>query len=53
MGATHVEKATVQGGELNSVPTEIPAEAQYRLSNGGKDSPSVCSIYDPECEACQ
>lgn len=42
MGATHVEKSTVQGREskLNAV------------SNGSK-APKACSILDPECEACQ
>ncbi len=42
MGATHVEKSTVQGREskLNAV------------SNGSEAS-KACSILDPECEACQ
>jgi ribonucleoside-diphosphate reductase alpha chain len=42
MGATHVEKSTVEGREskLNAV------------SNGSK-APQACSILDPECEACQ
>ena len=45
MGATHVEKSTVQGREnkLNAVQ-----------SNGNdSDASRVCSILDPECEACQ
>ncbi len=44
MGATHVEKSTIQGREskLNAV------------SNGnGSEAPKACSILDPECEACQ
>jgi len=43
MGATHVEKSTVEGREskLNAV------------SNGGAEAPKACSILDPECEACQ
>ena len=43
MGATHVEKSTVQGREnkLNAV------------KNNGNGMPEVCSILDPECEACQ
>ena len=46
MGATHVEKSTVQGREskLNAV------------SNGksvGSEAPQACSILDPDCEACQ
>ena len=42
MGATHVEKSTGKGGELNAVPTADQAAA-----------PKVCSILDPDCEACQ
>ena len=43
MGATHVEKSTVEGREskLNAV------------SNGDNQAPQACSILDPECEACQ
>lgn len=42
MGATHVEKSTLQDrdNKLNSV------------SNGNSE-PRACSILDPECEACQ
>lgn len=45
IGATHVEKSTLQeqDNRLNAVQ-----------SNGsGNDAPKVCSIVDPECEACQ
>ena len=44
MGATHVEKSTVQGREnkLNAVK-----------SNGNGSAPDACSILDPDCEACQ
>ncbi len=42
MGATHVEKSTGKGGELNAVPNADEAAA-----------PKVCSILDPDCEACQ
>ena len=42
LGATHAEKSTVRAGSLNAVPTaQTPAELK------------VCSIDDPECEACQ
>ena len=40
MGATHAEKSTGRGGELNAVPSEAEA-------------PKFCAIDDPECEACQ
>jgi ribonucleotide reductase alpha subunit len=42
MGATHAEKSTVHKGSLNAVPA---AEEGSQLK--------VCSIDDPECEACQ
>jgi ribonucleoside-diphosphate reductase alpha chain len=42
--ATHVEKSTLQGtdGRLNAVPTALP-----------EPTGAVCSIEDPDCEACQ
>jgi ribonucleoside-diphosphate reductase alpha chain len=44
LGATSTEKSTSKAGQLNAVP-----------SDGGvvEPQPSVCSILDPECEACQ
>jgi ribonucleoside-diphosphate reductase alpha chain len=39
MGATGTEKATITDGALNAVSLE--------------QSPSACSINDPDCEACQ
>ena len=44
MGATHVEKSTVQGREnkLNAVK-----------NNGNGSVPEACLILDPDCEACQ
>ncbi len=41
LGATHAEKSTGDGGELNAVPAEGAADAKF------------CAIDDPECEACQ
>ena len=43
MGATHAEKSTVRAGALNAVPAAAQAPAELK----------VCSIDDPECEACQ
>ncbi|WNV04261.1 ribonucleoside-diphosphate reductase subunit alpha [Candidatus Methylospira mobilis] len=43
MGATHVEKSTLTEGKLNAVRLDAIDEAL----------PKVCSILDPECEACQ
>jgi ribonucleoside-diphosphate reductase alpha chain len=44
LGATSTEKSTSKAGQLNAVP-----------ANGGlsEEQPKVCSILDPECEACQ
>ena len=42
MGATHVEKSTLADGKLNAVQSSYKA-----------DEPTVCSILDPECDACQ
>jgi len=44
LGATSAEKSTVRAGQLNAVPAD-----------GGlaEEQPKVCSILDPECEACQ
>ncbi len=46
LGATSAEKSTAKAGQLNAVPADggvAGAEAQ----------PSVCSVLDPDCEACQ
>ncbi|HIO54640.1 MAG TPA: ribonucleoside-diphosphate reductase subunit alpha, partial [Chromatiales bacterium] len=42
MGATHIEKSTLTHGDgkLNAV-------------DNSTDAPKVCSILDPDCEACQ
>ena len=45
MGATHVEKSTMdpqRANKLNAVQNTTEAE-----------TPNVCSILDPDCEACQ
>jgi ribonucleoside-diphosphate reductase alpha chain len=41
LGATHAEKSTVKSGELNAVPSEAA------------ESPQMCAIDKPDCEACQ
>jgi ribonucleoside-diphosphate reductase alpha chain len=44
LGATSTEKSTGRAGQLNAVSSDgITTEEQ----------PKVCSILDPECEACQ
>lgn len=43
LGATSTEKSTSKAGQLNAVPSGGVSEEQ----------PKMCSILDPECEACQ
>ncbi len=43
LGATHVEKSTLADGKLNAV--QQPQDAEL--------APQVCSLLDPDCEACQ
>lgn len=43
LGATHVEKSTLADGKLNAVQGEKAAPEEAL----------VCSILDPDCEACQ
>jgi ribonucleoside-diphosphate reductase alpha chain len=47
--ATHVEKSTLKGtdGRLNAVPVSVPEPALPEPTG------AVCSIDDPDCEACQ
>ena len=47
LGATHAEKSTVRGGNLNAVPAE-----QSGVSAEMGEA-KFCSIDSPECEACQ
>jgi ribonucleoside-diphosphate reductase alpha chain len=66
MGATHAEKTTIQDDRLNAVtsaggtksaapkaaaPIVAPAAAVAAATDVG--SAKVCSILDPDCEACQ
>ncbi len=44
LGATHVEKSTLADGKLNAVQDTNEVE---------EAPPAVCSILDPDCEACQ
>ena len=45
MGATHVEKSTLSGGRENKLAAVERGTAE--------EAPKVCSILDPDCEACQ
>ena len=44
MGATHVEKSTLEEGKLNAVEQKVQPSPEQG---------AVCSIIDPDCEACQ
>jgi ribonucleoside-diphosphate reductase alpha chain len=48
LGATHAEKSTVKAGALNAVPADGGG-----LAAGPGEAAKVCSILDPDCEACQ
>jgi len=45
LGATHVEKSTLKDSKLNAVQATPQAETAA--------APNVCSILDPDCDACQ
>ena len=49
MGATHVEKSTMEGrhNKLNAVPNATV------LEGAPEAAPAACSVLDPDCEACQ
>ena len=49
MGATHVEKSTLSDGKLNAVQQVTKTPSMVAVTEG----PKVCSILDPDCEACQ
>ncbi len=52
LGATHAEKSTVKAGQLNAVPSGGGMVGSVStLDIGGEQK--LCSIDDPECEACQ
>jgi ribonucleoside-diphosphate reductase alpha chain len=53
MGATHVEKSTMdaRGSRLNAVSSSMGTEAA--ASEASSSAPKACSILDPDCEACQ
>ncbi len=48
MGATHAEKSTVRAGQLNAVPA-----ADQGGGLAAEPDAKVCSLDDPDCEACQ
>ncbi|MDD5036060.1 MAG: ribonucleoside-diphosphate reductase subunit alpha [Methylococcaceae bacterium] len=63
MGATHVEKSTLSDGKLNKVQVDaieerapganLDAHSAPAGQAAGKPRVNMCSIDNPECEACQ
>ncbi len=60
MGATHAEKATINDNRLNKVGqsstsgvSAAPAAAPQPAAASDVGGAKVCSILDPDCEACQ
>ena len=53
MGATHAEKSTGKGGELNAVSSG--GRTHQRASDAAEPASDVkfCSIDNPDCESCQ
>ena len=49
LGATSTEKSTARAGQLNAVGTDGGLSAVAADAS----QPKLCSIVDPECEACQ
>ena len=56
LGATHAEKSTGRGGELNAVPTG-GTSAGSLIASAAAAEPATdvkfCSIDNPDCESCQ
>jgi ribonucleoside-diphosphate reductase alpha chain len=59
LGATHAEKTTIDDGRLNTVAGGSKAEPKATAKPSSMaaasepSAPKVCSILDPDCEACQ
>jgi len=59
MGATHAEKTTIDDGRLNAVEqgskggSKAAAAIVMPTASTDVGSAKVCSILDPDCEACQ
>ena len=53
MGATHAEKTTIDDNRLNRVGQGAPAVVAPPVAATDVGSAKVCSVLDPDCEACQ
>jgi ribonucleoside-diphosphate reductase alpha chain len=54
MGATHVEKSTMDDSSKANKLSAVGGSYQGMSKDAAEDAaPKVCSILDPDCEACQ
>ena len=53
MGATHVEKSTMDDTSKANKLSAVGGSYQAAGGNGTGEAPKACSILDPDCEACQ
>ena len=60
MGATHAEKSTISDNRLNQVgqgssagASAAPSPSPAAAGPSPEAAPKVCSILEPDCEACQ
>ena len=53
MGATHVEKSTMDDSSKANQLSAVGGSYQAAGGNGTGEAPKACSILDPDCEACQ
>ncbi|MGB5254985.1 MAG: ribonucleoside-diphosphate reductase subunit alpha [Sedimenticolaceae bacterium] len=54
MGATHVEKSTMDDSSKANKLSAVGGSYQSMSTDAAEDAaPKVCSILDPDCEACQ
>jgi ribonucleoside-diphosphate reductase alpha chain len=52
-GATHTEKTTITDHRLNKVGSGDGGNVPVPAPQAVNDGPKLCSILDPDCEACQ
>ncbi len=53
MGATHVEKSTMDDSSKANKLNAVGGNFVMASSAAGSSAPKACSILDPDCEACQ
>ena len=53
MGATHVEKSTMDDTSRANKLNAVGGGYQASSDEAGSAAPQACSILDPDCEACQ